>query len=175
MPIALEARASLRSAGLRPERRRTWTGALPSTTGPRAQPALRSEGLTRPPFPRAPLPQASTAVRRMRNARMAAPTAAVSITSLDPPCARSTSASPTQTVPRGRRASAVARLRTTARTLAYPVATASLTRTAVPGAIAPLHPRRWNAQDRAPIIATPRRTRAPTMRTVQRSTRGQAW
>jgi hypothetical protein len=126
-------------------------------------------------FPPCATPASPSAARPMRTATMPERTAAVSITFLDPPCARTMSASPIRIVPRGRRASAVARLRTTARTRAYRVATASLTRTAVPVASARHHPRRWNAQDRDPIIATRRRTHAPTMRTVQRSTLGLAW
>jgi hypothetical protein len=172
MSIAPEGRVSLACADLRPKRRTIWTVALPSTTGLRGRPVLRSEGLTRPPFPRARLPQASLAARPMRTARMAASTAVVSITFLDRACARSTSATPTRSVHRGRRAFAVARQRITARTLAYPVATASLTRTVARVAIAPLHPRRWNAQDRAPTTAIQPRTSASTTRTVQRSTRG---
>jgi hypothetical protein len=173
MSIAPEGRVSLASAGLRSKRRAIWTAALPSTTGPRAQPVLRNGLRETPTLPRAPHPPPHRAARPMRTATMAERTAVVSITFLDPPCARTTRASPTRTVLRGRLASAAPRLRTTVRTLAYPVVTAALTRTAVPGATARLRPRRWNAEDRALTIAIRQPTRASTTRTVPRSTRGQ--
>jgi len=160
---------------------RSATRGFPSITGPCMQPVPRSEVLECPPpwrsecpaFPRVPRPrpQRPSAAPRIRSA-MAESTAAAPAWGVPETNVRTTSASPTRTARRGRRAFAVAaRLSTTPGIPVNRAALASSTRTAAAATARHRPCRRWrNAEERARIcsriIATPRWTRASTIRTA---------
>jgi len=159
----------------RRERPRWMTRTFPSTIGLWLRAAQRSAVLDRPTNPTRPesLPPASAASAPARRT----PTATAELTAVafrlpaksGSAGVRTTSASLTRIVHRGRRASAVARLRTTPRMSAYREAIAPSTRTVALAVIA--RPRGRGAKKQAPIIATPHWTNASTTRTARPSMR----
>jgi hypothetical protein len=152
---------------------RAWraTRRFPFTIGLRLHAAPRSAVLDRPRNRTGPEWQVRAAARRTPSAPAELTVVASHLKAWSGPAGvRTTSASPTRIVPRGRRACAAPRLPTTARMFARPEAIASSTRTVVQAVIAPPP---WPATERSPIIAIRHRTHASTTRIALSSTREQ--